>query len=85
VIVFQDVSDDPIKIWAVLKAAHIQKWTGTRFNAYNDFFSIRKNDSKSLQALIARIDGLISKLQNLHPKNFNLKQLDKELICMAMI
>jgi len=27
----------------------------------------------------------MSKLQNLRPKNFDLKQLDKELVCMAMI
>ena len=84
-IVFQDVSDDPIKIWAVLKVAHIQKWPGTRFNAYDDFFSIRNNDSESLQALIVRINSSMSKLQNHHPKNFNLKQLDEEFICMAMI
>ena len=27
----------------------------------------------------------MSKMQNLCPKNFNLKQLDEELVCMAMI
>jgi len=83
-IIFQNVSDNPIKIWAALEAAHIQRRPGTRFNAYNDFFSIRKNESELLQALIVRINGSMSKVQNLRPKNFNLKQLDEELVCMAM-
>jgi len=65
--------------------AHIKRCPGTRFNAYNDFFSIRKNESKSLQTLTARIDDTMSKMQNLRPANFDLKQLDEELTCMAMI
>jgi len=84
-ILFQDVGDDPIKIWTTLEAAHIQKRPGTRFNAYDDFFSIRKNESESLQALVSRIETSMSKMQNLRPKNFDLKQSDEELVCMAMI
>ena len=34
---------------------------------------------------MARIDDTMSKMQNLWPTNFDLKQLDKELACMAMI
>ena len=84
-ILFQEFRDDPIKIWTTLEATHIQKRPGTRFNTYNNFFSIRKNKTESLQTLISRIEGSISKMQNLHPKNVDLKQLDEELVCMARI
>ena len=49
------------------------------------FFSIREKESKLLQTLIARINDTMSKMQNLHPTNFDLKQLDEELACMTMI
>ena len=84
-IIFQNVSDNPIKIWTSLEVAHVQRHPGTRFNAHNYFFSIRKKESELLQTLIVRIDDAMSKMQNLHPANFNLKQLDEELACMIMI
>ncbi|KAH7906086.1 hypothetical protein BJ138DRAFT_1224206, partial [Hygrophoropsis aurantiaca] len=34
--------DDPVKLWKALESVHIRKQPGTRFNAYDDFFSIRK-------------------------------------------
>src|SRR5882672_1826580 len=82
---FQPVKDNPIKIWKALESAHVHKRPGTRFNAYDDFFSIRKEENESLQALTAHIDESMHKMQNLHPNNFNLKKLDEELTCMEMI
>src|SRR5882672_8428944 len=82
---FQPVKDNPIKIWKALESAHVHKRPGTRFNAYDDFFSIRKEENESLQALTARIDESMRKMQNLRPNNFDLKKLDEELTCMAMI
>jgi len=52
---------------------------------YNNFFSITKEENESLQALIVRIKGAMTKMQNLQLKNFNLNKLDKELVCMAMM
>ena len=68
-IIFQNVSDNPIKIWTALGAAHVQRHPGTRFNTYDDFFSIRKKESKLLQTLIVRIDDTMSKIQNICPQN----------------
>ena len=82
---FQTVKDNPIKIWKALKSAHVHKQPGTRFNVYNNFFSIRKEENKSLQALMACIDESMHKMQNLCPNNFDLQKLDEELTCMAMI
>ena len=62
---------------------------GARFNAWDDFFSIRKKQDESLTALIARIEDSISKIQQLRPKDastpYTMKDLDNELICMAMV
>ena len=37
---FREIKDDPLKMWAALKEVHMQKRPGTRFNAYDDLFSI---------------------------------------------
>jgi hypothetical protein len=53
---FNGIDDDPVTMWLKLEAVHHSKRPGTRFNAYNDFFSIRKKDDESLQAFLGRID-----------------------------
>ncbi|PPQ95965.1 hypothetical protein CVT25_000410 [Psilocybe cyanescens] len=42
------VKDDPIQMWEALKAVHQQKRPGNRFNAYDDLFSIRKEEGENL-------------------------------------
>jgi hypothetical protein len=37
-----DCHDDPTKMWATIKAVHVQQVPGMRFSAYNDLFSIVK-------------------------------------------
>ena len=39
---FNGIKDDPVKMWKALQDIHMQKRPGTRFNAYDDLFSIRK-------------------------------------------
>ncbi|KAI0072021.1 hypothetical protein K474DRAFT_1605896 [Panus rudis PR-1116 ss-1] len=34
------IEDDPVKIWVKLEEIHMEKGAGTRFNAYDDLFSI---------------------------------------------
>ncbi|KAJ8579217.1 hypothetical protein M405DRAFT_835998, partial [Rhizopogon salebrosus TDB-379] len=81
------VQDDPVKIWTTLASIHLQQRPGARFNAWDDFFSIRKLPDKSLSTLIARIEDGMSKIQELRPtgaKNaYNIQDLDAELICMT--
>ncbi|KIJ09221.1 hypothetical protein PAXINDRAFT_25082, partial [Paxillus involutus ATCC 200175] len=57
---------------------------GTRFVAYDEFFSIRKRQEESLSAVTARVDQVMSRIQELRPSAFTLKDLDDELACMAM-
>ncbi|KAH7917341.1 hypothetical protein BV22DRAFT_1026535, partial [Leucogyrophana mollusca] len=83
------VQDDPIAVWSTLASIHVQERPGTRFNAWDDFFSIRKQDDESLSSLIARIEDSMSKIQELRPKDpskpYTLADLDTELVSMAMI
>ena len=82
---FTGISDDPVKMWAALVAIHLQKRPGARFNAYDDLFSIRKQEDKTLQTLMNRVDTAIHRIQDLRPTKFDLSTLDDELASMALI
>src|ERR671929_620035 len=82
---FRGHEDDPIKMWQLLEAAHLSKKPGARFNAYDDLFSIRKQDSETLVDLGVRIEKAMQTIQNLRPGNFTIDQLDEELQCMALV
>ena len=72
-------------MWQLLEAAHLSKKPGAHFNAYDDLFSIRKQDSESLVDLGVRIEKAMQAIQNLWPVGFTIEQLDEELQCMALV
>ncbi|PPQ95073.1 hypothetical protein CVT25_002460, partial [Psilocybe cyanescens] len=74
------VKDDPIQIWDALKAVHQQKCPGNRFNAYDDLFSIQKEEGENLQTLINRVEQAQLRL-----KDFDLAKLDEELASLTLI
>ena len=82
---FRGHEDDPIKMWQLLEAAHLSKKPGARFNAYDNLFSIRKQDSESLVDMGVRIEKAMQAIQNLRPLDFTIEQLDEELQCMALV
>src|SRR4051812_679041 len=82
---FRGHEENPIKMWALLEAAHLSKKPGARFNAYDDLFSIRKQDDESLVDLGTRIEKAMQAIQNLRPADFKIETLDEELQCMALI
>ncbi len=82
---FANISDNPVKMWDALAAVHLQKRPGARFNAYDDLFSIRKQEDESLQSLMNRVDTAIHRIQDLRPKDFTLSNLDDELASMTLI
>src|SRR6267154_979739 len=82
---FRGREDDPIEMWKLLEAAHLSKKPGACFNAYDDLFSIRKQDSDSLMELGIKIEKAMQTIQNLRPVGFTIEQLDEELQCMALI
>ena len=49
---FRGIKDDPLKMWGALREVHMQKRPGTRFNAYDNLFSIQKCEEEDLQSLI---------------------------------
>jgi len=63
----------------------MQKQPGTRFNAYDDLFSIRKHDEEDLQSLINHVDDAIHRIRDLRSIGFTLDKLDDELASMTLI
>ncbi|KII82968.1 hypothetical protein PLICRDRAFT_120006 [Plicaturopsis crispa FD-325 SS-3] len=81
----EGLEDDPKKMWDKLLEVHMDKRPGTRFNAYDDLFSIRKRDDESLPALVARVQAAMRDVVNLRSASFTLATLDDELRAMATI
>jgi len=82
---FKSCEEDPVQMWKNLEKAHLHKRPGARFNAYDEFFSIRKEDDETLTNLAMRIEKSMQQIHNLRPSTFTLETLDDELQCMAMI
>ena len=82
---FNGIKDDPVKMWAALRTVHMQQRAGTRFNAYDDLFSIRKIEDESLQSLINRVDSALHTICDLRPSSFTIEMLDDELASMSLI
>ena len=77
--------NNPITAWKALKDLFVQQKAGTRFVAYDEFFSIRKCPEESLTALSARVEHVMARIKELHPSTFDLTKLDDKLTCMALI
>ena len=82
---FNGEKDDPVKMWKALEDAHKQKRPGTRFNAYDSLFSIRKAEEETLQTLVARVNNSMLEIKQLRSPNFTLDKLDDELVIMTSI
>lgn len=81
----QAVKDEPIKMWEKLKEVHLQQCPGTRFNAYDQLFGLRKEEGETLGALTGRADKALQDIKALCPPSFTIEQLDEELVCMSLI
>lgn len=81
----KDKKADPIAMWKKLESVHEAKRPGSRFNALDDFFSIRKLPEETLPALVNRIEAAMQKYKNLRPADFTIDQMDDELNSMAMV
>ena len=81
----QGIDDNAQAMWTKLEKLHLDQRPGTRFNAYDDLFSIRKSESESLTAVIARVNDASALVKSLRPASFTLKELDQELAVMVMI
>jgi hypothetical protein len=57
--------EDPVATWTLLEAAHLSKKPGARFNAYDELFSIRKQEDENLVTLGVRIEQAMQTIQNL--------------------
>src|ERR1700678_1248220 len=67
---FCGYEEDPPEMWKLLENAHLSKKPGARFNAYDNLFSIHKEDKETLMDLGVQIEKAMATIQNLHSSNF---------------
>jgi hypothetical protein len=79
------IEDNPLAMWKALESANLHRKAGTRFNAFDELFGLRKMDNESLMDFGARAQGAMANLQTLRPATFDLAMLDQELTVMAML
>ncbi|KAL4242471.1 hypothetical protein ABKN59_012087 [Abortiporus biennis] len=80
----QGLDNNPVTMWVKLESVHLQKHPSACFNAWDAFFSIKKEPDEFLSSLMTRIESGIQKVQNLHPQGYTLDKLEEELVCMMM-
>src|ERR1700742_92947 len=77
--------DDAVKMWAALKARHVQVKATSRFHEYSDFFSICLREGEQLSNLAGCVQEGMHRIQAQRPSPFTLEDLDKELVLMGII
>lgn len=76
--------EKPKYLWEALKKCHVQERPTSRFNVYDDLFSIRLKEGESLSDLAMRVKTGMRLVVERRPAGFTLEQIDTELQIMAM-
>ena len=53
-ILVQQHMDNPIEMWSALQKLHEQDNPAARFNAFDEFFNISKQEDETLQSLVVK-------------------------------
>src|ERR1700742_4651296 len=77
--------DDAVKMWAALKARHVQVKATSHFHEYSDFFSICLREGGQLSNLAGCVQEGMRRIQAQRPSPFTLEDFDKELVLMGII
>ena len=80
-----ELKSSPAEMWKKLEGVHLQQKPSSRFVAYDSLFNIRKEETETLSALMARVDKAMQDIKSLRPSTFTLNDLDQELLCMTLI
>jgi hypothetical protein len=62
-----DHHSNPAKMWATIKAVHVQQVPGMRLSAYNNLFSIVMGPEETLPAVASRVKEAIAHVVELRP------------------
>jgi hypothetical protein len=81
----EGLEDNATLMWKKLEEVHVHKQASSHFNAHDDLFGIRKEESESLSALTAQLAQAMQTCKSLCPTDFTLETLDNELELMALI
>ena len=80
-----DLQSSPQQVWDKLKTRHIVVEPNARFNAYDDFFSLRLEEGEKLVDFATRVKEGMRDIHQHRDPAFDIKQLDKELQVMAIV
>ena len=81
----RDLQSSPQEMWDKLKKRHIVVKPNARFNAYDDFFSLRLEEGEKLVDFATRVKEGMRDIHQHRDPAFDIKQLDKELQVMAIV
>ena len=79
------LEDAPDKMWDALEVANFHKKAGTRFNAYDELFGLRKKEEETLMEFGAGAQGATANVVVLWPAGFDIVMVDQEMTVMAML
>ena len=77
--------DNPIEMWSALQKLHEQDNPAARFNAFDEFFNISKQEDETLQSLVSRVEHALHKIRSTRKDTLTLSQFEKELAYIALI
>lgn len=61
------IEGEPVLMWKQLESAHNSRTPGSRFNAMDTFFSIKKEENEDLSSLVTRVKAAMQHVQSLRP------------------
>ena len=64
--------DSATAIYTALKSCHIQNKATSRYNLYDDFFSIRLNDGEKLGDMAGRLKDAMHRIKECRPSEFSI-------------
>lgn len=81
----EGIMHDPVAMWKVLEAFHVQKRPTSRFVAFDALLSARKADDETLPELTSRLKGLHNNIKKVLPKGMTSNEILEELLCISLM
>lgn len=73
------------EMWGKLEQVYSKDNATSRFLAYDEFFSITKEEDESLTALVARVEDKLQKLRSARSDKLDIQTFESELAAMVLI
>lgn len=81
----EGIFDDPVKMWATLKAVHSQQKPAARMNAIAALMNEPKQATETLMAFDGRMEALLTRLISLAPGDYKFTDAFREIKTLATV